>query len=300
MATIARKFWELEGPTWIVAAAVYGAWFLLIWFHAEIPWWLMMPLGAYVIAWHFSLQHETIHGFRGVPGWFRFAIAFPPLGLWFPYPLYRKSHSIHHRNSYLTEPGVDTESYYVRQAEWASASRLTKAVLLVNQTLAGRLLIGPLLRLWKLATREVARVRDGDYSHLPHWGIHVVAVGILFWFVSGIAGMAWWEYVLLMAYPGMSLGLLRAFIEHRAAPHSDERTASIESNVLFGLLFLYNNIHIVHHLKPAMPWYDIPAYYRENRDRILERNGQFVFRGYAEIARQYLFRPVFHPAHPTL
>ena len=26
-----------------------------------------MPVGAYLIAWHFSLQHEAIHSFRGVP-----------------------------------------------------------------------------------------------------------------------------------------------------------------------------------------------------------------------------------------
>jgi fatty acid desaturase len=217
---------------------VYGAWFLLVWYHALIPWWLMIPLGGYVIAWQFSLQHETIHGFRGVHAWFRFLIAFPPLGLWFPYPLYRKSHSIHHRNTYLTVPGVDTESYYVCQAEWSGASRIWKGILLANQTLAGRLLIGPLLRLSKLGMSEVARVRGGDYSHLRHWGVHVVAVGVLFWFVSYVAGMPWWQYVLLVAYPGMSLGLLRSFIEHRAGLRPGERTASIESNTLFGLLFL--------------------------------------------------------------
>jgi fatty acid desaturase len=300
MAAIARKFWQLEGPTWVLAVAVYGAWFLLIWYHALIPWWLMIPLGGGVVAWQFSLQHETIHGFRGVPAWFRFVIAFPPLGLWFPYALYRKSHSKHHRNTYLTVPGTDTESYYVRQAEWASASRIMRAVLIVNQTLAGRLLIGPPFRLWKLAGSEVARARGGDYSHLPHWGIHVVAVSALFWFVSGVAGMPWWQYLLLLAYPGMSIGLLRAFIEHRAAPRPGERTASVESNTFFGLLFLYNNIHIVHHLKPTMPWYEIPHFYRQNRDKILDHNNHFVFRGYAQIARKYIFRPVFHPAHPTL
>lgn len=157
MAAIARRFWKLEGPTWILAVAVYGAWFLLVWYHSLIPWWLMIPLGAYVFAWQFSLQHEMIHGFRGVPAWFRFVIAFPPLGSWFTYPLYRKSHSIHHWNTYLTVLGMDTESYNVRQAEWARASRIWKGVLLVNQTLAGRLLIGSLLRLWKLRARARPR-----------------------------------------------------------------------------------------------------------------------------------------------
>jgi fatty acid desaturase len=112
--------------------------------------------------------------------------------------------------------------------------------------------------------------------------------------------MPWWQYCLLVAYPGLSLGLLRAFTEHRAAEDSQERTASVESNVLFGLLYLYNNLHDAHHLKPAMPWYDIPRYYRANRVDLLKGNAHFVYRGYAQLAKRYLFVPVFSPVHPLL
>jgi fatty acid desaturase len=300
MNAIARAFWRYEVPTWILAVAVYGAWFLLMWYQAFIPWWLMIPLGAYVIAWQFSLQHETIHGFRGVPAWFRWAIAMPPLGLWFPYPMYRKSHSIHHRNTYLTVPGEDTESYYVRQADWRRMGRIQRAILMTNQTLAGRLLIGPLIRLTKLTQREIGRIRNHDYQNLPHWAVHAVLLTILFWFVSHVCGMPAWKYILLVAYPGMSLGLLRAFIEHRAAPRPGARVAAVESNVVFGLLFLYNNLHVAHHLKPVMPWYELPRFYRENREKLLKHNDNFVFRGYGEIAFKWLFRPVFVPIHPTL
>lgn len=292
-------FRKIDGPTLLVASAIYGAWLALIYFHALVPWWVMIPAGGYVVAWHFSLQHEAIHAFRGVPAWLRLAIVYPPLGLWFPYPLYRKSHSIHHRDNHLTYPNEDTESYYVSAAEWEAASGAYRFVLMVNQTLAGRLLIGPLLRLWKLATREIGRARRGDTSHLRHWGLHAVAVLLLFGFVSGVCGMPWWQYVLLVAYPGMSLGLLRAFIEHRAAPAADARTAIVESNIVFGLLFLHNNLHIAHHLNPTMPWYELPRFYRENRTELLRRNGGFFFRGYGEIARKYLVKPVFTPIHPT-
>jgi fatty acid desaturase len=98
----------------------------------------------------------------------------------------------------------------------------------------------------------------------------------------------------------MSLGLLRAFYEHRAAADSQQRTAAVESNVVFGLLYLYNNLHVVHHYKPTMPWYDIPRYYRENRESLLELNGQYVYRGYAVFVRRFLFTPVFSPEHPLL
>ena len=300
MALIARKFYQFDGPTLLLALVIYSAWIALIWFNAVLPWWVIMPVGAYLIAWQFSLQHEAIHSFRGVPDWLRFAVVFPPLGLWFPYPLYRKSHSIHHRDQYLTVPGEDTETYYALQADWVRMGPFQRNLLVFNQTLLGRLTIGPLLRLYKLATREIGRVRRGDDSHLPHWAVHAVAVGVLFYFISGICKMPWWQYILLVAYPGMSLGLLRAFIEHRFGDLPQHRTASVESNHFFGILFFYNNLHVAHHLKPTMAWYEIPRYYRQNRADLLARNQDYLFSGYGEIARKYFIRPVFHPQHPTL
>ena len=300
MGALRQKIRQFDGPTWVVAVVLYALWFLLIWFNAVLPWWVIMPAGAYLLAWHFSLQHEAIHAFRGVPAWLRFAVVFPPLGLWFPFPLYRKSHTTHHRDVQLTVPGVDTESYYVRRADWERMSGARRALLTFNQTMAGRLLIGPALRLWIMIDREAGRVRKGDFTHLPHWAVHVAAVAALFWFISGVCRMPWWQYCLLVAYPGLSLGLLRAFTEHRAAEDSQERTASVESNVLFGMLYLYNNLHVAHHLKPTMPWYDIPEYYRTNRAELLKGNGHFVYRGYAELAKRWMFVPVFSPVHPFL
>jgi len=300
MASFAQTFRRFDGPTWLVALALYSSWTALVWFNAVLPWWVIMPVGAYLLAWHFSLQHEAIHAFRGVPAWLRFAVVFPPLGLWFPYPLYRKSHSTHHRDVHLTVPGVDTESYYVRRSDWEHMGGVKRALLTANQTMAGRLILGPALRLWIMVVRETKRVRDGDLSHLPHWAVHVVAVAGLFWFISGVCGFPWWQYCVLVAYPGLSLGLLRAFTEHRAAEDSQERTAAVESNVVFGLLYLYNNLHVVHHLNPTMAWYDIPAYYRANRAELMRLNANFVYRGYAQLARRYLFVPVFSPIHPTL
>jgi fatty acid desaturase len=148
-----RKFLKYDGPTWLVAIVLYTAWFLLVWYHARLPWWVIMPVGAYLTAWHFSLQHEAIHSFRGVPAWLRFAVVFPPLGLWFPYPLYRKSHTTHHRDIHLTIPGVDTESYYVLKSDWERMGPIKRGLLTFNQTMAGRLLIGPALRLWILVVR---------------------------------------------------------------------------------------------------------------------------------------------------
>jgi fatty acid desaturase len=295
-----RLFLKIDGPTWLVALALYTAWVVLIWYAARLPWWVIMPVGAYLIAWHFSLQHEAIHSFRGVPAWLRFAVVFAPIGLWFPYPLYRKSHSTHHRDAHLTIPGVDTESYYVRRADWDSMSGFRRALLIANQTMAGRLILGPWLRLWVLITKESRRLAQGDFAHVPHWLVHASALAVMFWFISVVCRFPWWQYCLLIAYPGLGLGLLRAFTEHRAAEDSQERTAAVESNVVFGILFLYNNLHVVHHLKPTLPWYEIPRYYRQNRAALLQANGNFMYRGYAQLAARHFFKPVFSPVHPFL
>ena len=57
MHFLKKSFFQVDGPTWLVALVLYGTWTLLVWFNAALPWWVIMPVGAYLIAWHFSLQH---------------------------------------------------------------------------------------------------------------------------------------------------------------------------------------------------------------------------------------------------
>lgn len=289
--------WEI--PTWIVAAAVYASWAGLVIFHALIPWPLLMILAAYVLAWHFSLQHEAIHSWRSIPLWLRTAIVWPPIGGWIPYALYRRSHTIHHRDENLTYPGLDTESVYHKPEVWAGYSKPWRAVLMFNQTLLGRLTIGPILRLRKLVITEWNMLKARDYSNIGIWARFAIGLAAILWFVKAVGHMPIWQYYLFFVYPGISLGLLRAYIEHRWGEHPDERIASVESNWVFGLLFLWNNLHIVHHLEPTLPWYEIPGAYRRDRERLLSLNGHYRFSGYGEIARRWLFKPVFIPIHPA-
>src|SRR3546814_3895233 len=73
-------------------------------------------------------------------------------------------------------------------------------------------------------------------------------------------------YLLLFVYPGIALSLVRSFLEHQARPEVSERSVIVESGPLMSLLFLNNNLHLVHHDKPGLPWYRIPAFYRQRRD----------------------------------
>jgi fatty acid desaturase len=98
--------------------------------------------------------------------------------------------------------------------------------------------------------------------------------------------------------PSRSLSQIRSFAEHRAADVQDERTAIVENSPVLGLLFLNNNLHVVHHDKPALPWYRIPAYYQANRARIIEANGGLVYDGYGDVIRRYFLTPHHEGAHP--
>ncbi len=50
---------------------------------------------------------------------------------------------------------------------------------------------------------------------------------------------------------------------------------------------------------PAIPWYDIPARYRQERERLLAENGGLIYGSYFEVARRYLFRRHDVLLHPT-
>src|SRR5580700_7751609 len=72
--------WEL--PTWGVALAVYVGFFVLTWNFRHIPLWLAAPLGSLLLAWHGSLQHETIHGHPTRSRRINALLGAPPLALW--------------------------------------------------------------------------------------------------------------------------------------------------------------------------------------------------------------------------
>jgi fatty acid desaturase len=175
---------------------------------------------------------------------------------------------------------------------------LGRMLLHANNSLAGRMILGPVITVVRLALLELPKIIRLDFKTIKLWLIHAVLIGALYLFVCTFAGMPFWKYVLCFAWPGLMLTLLRSFAEHRSADKSGERTAIVESGPVMGLLFLYNNLHVVHHKSPSMPWYQISGYYQENKQQLLAENGGYYYRGYGEILGKYLFKPVMHPVHP--
>ncbi len=95
---------------------------------------------------------------------------------------------------------------------------------------------------------------------------------------------------------------IRTYLEHRAHEAFRARTVIIEDKGLLSLLFLNNNLHVVHHCHPALPWYKLPDLYAAKGEHYRRRNESYVYRSYADIFRQFLFKakdPVPHPVWPV-
>lgn len=290
---------DCELPTWILVFAIYGGWMGLLLNYDSLPWWILLPAGGWFVAWHNSFQHEAVHGHPSRHEWLNELLAWPPLGLWLPYPVYRDSHRVHHETSHPTDPHDDPESWYVAPADWERRDAVRRAILMCNNSLAGRVIIGPWLAAASVWTNHLVAFRKGERRYLVAWTSHLAfVVGLLatLWTLLGISPL---DYLLFFALPGLSLSLVRSFYEHRPAPALDGSTAIVEAGPLLGLLFLNNNLHVVHHDHPGLPWYTLPAVYRRNRRSVLARTNGFIFRGgYLEIARRFGLRPKDMPRHP--
>jgi fatty acid desaturase len=169
----------------------------------------------------------------------------------------------------------------------------------VNNTLLGRLVLGPAIAITGFWLSEIQLAWAGNRKVRLAWQLHAAGVAIVLVWVIGVCGIGFWTYFFAIAYPGFSLLSVRTFVEHRAEHEYKHRTCVVEDGSgIFGLLFLNNNLHIVHHEMPTVPWYELPKLYREGKDRFLELNGGYTFPSYWAMARRYMLQskgPVPHP-----
>jgi len=79
-------------------------------------------------------------------------------------------------------------------------------------------------------------------------------------------------------------------------------TAVVGANPLWALIFLNNNLHIAHHARPKLPWYELPRAWRQMRTCGLGARAAaagLVFQGgYLAVTRAYFLRPFITVEHP--
>ena len=287
----------VEWPTLTLLGICYAVWGIGTTMAAG---WFM-PLGMVMVALaaalHSSLCHEALHGHPTRARWLNEALVFPALTLWIPYLRFRDTHLAHHQDSILTDPYDDPESNYLDAGVWERLSPVTQAILNLNNRLIGRLLIGPLVGQVAFMAGDWRAIRGGDRAVLGGWLWHIPALGLVVIWMAALGQMPVWAF-LLSSYAALSILKIRTFLEHQAHLRARGRTVIIEDRGLLAFLFLNNNLHVVHHMHPKLPWYRLPALYFANRARYLARNDGYMFRSYAEVFRRYLFKakdPVPHP-----
>lgn len=289
----------VEWPTLLVMAGTYALWAV-----ATTALWAWSPALGLVatgiaIAQFSSLQHEVLHGHPFRSRILNEALVFPALTLTVPYRRFRDTHLAHHYDPNLTDPYDDPESNYLDPQVWARLPAALRLMLRANNTLLGRVVIGPLhgaaVWLWS----EARLVGSGDRPARKAWALHLLGlVPVLVWVWAapiggwGLLGAVWIGHGLLK---------IRTFLEHRAHEAARARTVIIEDRGPLALLFLNNNLHAVHHMHPKLPWYRLPSTYARDRDHYLRRNEGYRYATYAEVLRAHLLRakdPVPHPAWP--
>ena len=289
---------KIEWPTVALAITIYGSWFAATFFWRDL-FWALPALGAWIIAWQMNLQHETIHGHPTRIRLINEAIGVWPLALWLPYATYRATHLRHHQDQNLTDPFEDPESYYWTEAGWRDLGPLGRKLVRFQSTLLGRILFGPAWMMSRSTREELRDAWAGKKGARATLLWHLLQCAPVLIWVIGACGMPLWLYVAAFVYPGMSLAMVRSFAEHRAAPEAERRTAIVEDARVLGPLFLFNNLHVAHHMRGRIPWYLLPKFYRLNRAALIERNGGLVYRSYFDVARRYLFKPHDDPVHPA-
>ncbi len=283
----------VQWRTVLVAAAIYSSWFVVTAFHAVLLWPLLVLVGGWLLAWHGSLQHETIHGHPTRNRSINDAIGSVPLSLWLPYRLYRRSHRAHHAAEVITDPQHDPESRY-RSATGGMGAVCGR----LQSTLLGQMAFGPPILILRFLAGEGRRAIHQPVQVVRDWLPHLAAVIAVLWWLDHV-GLSVIRYGVTFVYPGMALTMLRSYAEHRADLGSPGRAASVEEGGLLALLFLNNNLHAAHHERPALAWHDLPAYHRIHRARFAAQ-GAPIYGGYGEIVRRFAFHPhddLIHPSH---
>ncbi|WP_322866492.1 fatty acid desaturase [Aquicoccus sp. G2-2] len=289
--------WRIEWPTLGLLILTYGLWAIATTWAAAF--WL--PLGMVLVTLsatqHSSLSHEALHGHPTRLKWLNEMLVFPPLTLAIPYQRFRDTHIAHHHDEILTDPYDDPETNYLAPDVWMTLPRWAKAVLRFNNTLAGRLLLGPLLGQIAFMQGDWRLIRAGNRAVLAGWLLHIPALALVIWWMAAFGKMPVWAF-LISVYAALSILKIRTFLEHRAHGEARGRTVVIEDRGLLALLFLNNNLHMVHHMHPGVAWYALPARFRAGRQGYLEHNENYYYRSYGEIFRRYFWRAKDEVSHP--
>jgi len=290
----------IEWPTVFLWLVCWGLWLLGVF---VLPMASMLLAGVVltlVLVSQSSLSHEALHGHPFASRRVNDGLAIVSLGLLVPYIRFRDTHLAHHIDERLTDPYDDPETNFYDPAVWARMAHWQQQIMQLNNTLLGRMFIGPLISQVMFMRGDWREMRQGNRAIIGAWGIHLLSSALVITVVV-TSPMPIWIY-LMCCYFAMSVLKIRTFLEHRAHQYSTARTVIIDDKGPLAFLFLNNNLHAVHHLHPQVAWYNLPRLYRDNTDSYDRFNEDYNYRSYAQVIARYFVRakdPVPHPLWPS-
>ncbi|MBZ9812709.1 fatty acid desaturase [Mesorhizobium sp. CA7] len=287
----------VEWPTVFLTLFCYGAWLatgFLVWPSYPL---LALAVLPFILALQSSIMHEVLHGHPTRNARINEAFVFLPIGMVWPFRRFKTIHLRHHADERLTDPLDDPESYY--QALWMHEGLppTMKLLLKINNTMVGRLVLGPWLSSVGFFIDDAKQILAGDKAIRKAWLLHAVGLAIVAPIVTFGFGIPLWLYILVPVWLGQSLISIRTYAEHQWSEHPEGRTVIVERSPL-SFLFLNNNLHFVHHKSPTIAWYRLPKLFRERREEWLRMNNGYAYPNYFAMLKAHAFRakePIVHP-----
>lgn len=289
---------RIEWPTLALILSTYALWVCIGWqIYPHTPA-IALGLMAILNALHSSLVHEALHGHPTRSGWVNELLVSANPGLIWPFRRFRAMHLRHHADERLTDPFDDPESYYRALWYYDGLPKWLQRVLGWSNTLVGRLLVGPPLSTFALMAGDYAAMRTGDKSVRQAWLLHLIGLIPIIACLVFVFHIPVWLYLITACWGGAAIISLRTFAEHQWHETPEGRTIIVEKSPL-SLLFLNNNLHLVHHKNPTTPWYRLPALYARDKASWRLMNHDYVYANYWKLFRAYALmakEPVVHPA----
>ena len=289
--------YQIEWPTLLLIATVYVGWLIAGGILYQQSAALALLCMAVLNALHSSLVHEVIHGHPTRNSRVNMALVFMNIALIWPFERYRKMHLCHHADERLTDPFDDPESYYLALYAYDSFPAWAKVILGLSNTFLGRLILGPLLSTTALIMTDLRAALCLKAEVVRAWILHLIGLFPILLCVTLVFEIPVWLYLITSCYGGAAIISLRTFAEHRWHETPEGRTIIVERSPL-SILFLNNNLHLVHHKNPSTPWYELPRLYRKNRAYWAKLNHGYVYPNYWKLFQSFALNakePVAHP-----
>ena len=291
---------SIEWPTLILTLCVYVAYAFgaIVVLPVSLVLGLLIMVTAGVL--HSSLTHEVLHGHPFNSACVNALLVFPALIIFVPYLRFKDTHLDHHRDERLTDPYDDPETNFMDPQVWDQLPKWCQSLHLFNNTLLGRMFLGPVLSQLAFMRADLRLILAGDRRVALGWLLHVPSLIVAYVMVVMVADVPIWLWV-LAAYLSMAILKIRTYLEHRVHDHPRGRSVVVEDRGLLSFLFLNNNFHSVHHAHPGVPWYALPRLFASKRDRFLAMNDGYHFGCYGEVIRKFAMNrkdPVAHPNSP--